>query len=40
MSHNDETWRNYTLSKEDPKIYKWRETPFDFNSYQQFFTGN
>ena len=25
ISYNDKTWDNYTLAKEDPKIYKARD---------------
>ena len=39
ISYNDETWHNYTLPKEDPKIYESRGTPRDFCSRQHFFTG-
>ena len=39
ISYNDETWHNYTLPKEDPKIYEPRGTPRDFCSRQDFFTG-
>ena len=30
QSYNDETWDNYTLPKEDTKIYKSRDTPLQF----------
>ena len=30
ISYNDETWRSYTLVKEDPKIYESRDTPPEF----------
>ena len=40
ISYNDETWHTDTLSKEDPKTYKLRDTPLEFCWHQQFFTGN
>ena len=38
--YNDESWRSYTLPKEDPKIYKSCDTPLEFCWYQHFFTGS
>ena len=36
ISYNDETWDNYSLPKEDTKIYESRDThlQFCFNSTQ------
>ena len=30
LSYYDETWYNYTLPKEDLKIYESRDTPLEF----------
>ena len=40
LSYNDETWHSYTLPKEDPKIYKSRDTSLEFCWHQHFFTKN
>ena len=40
ISYNDETWYSYTLPKENPKMYKSRDTSFEFCWHQHFFTGN
>ena len=40
VTYNDETWHNYTLRKEDPKIYELCDTPREFCWHQHFFTGN
>ena len=34
--YNEVTWHSYTLHKENPKIYKSRDTPLEFCCYQHF----
>ena len=37
ISYKDENWQRTSLPKEDPKIYKSRDTPFGFFWNQHFF---